>query len=429
MKIRTGEPYSNGEKKFIENRYEYVSNSLSKLCNELLYEKCRPNMIPNISVATSGGGYRALICSLALFIAFEDHGLLDMISYVASLSGSSWFLALWYSYDKSLNELKIYIRNMVSKKMFGNINDITMGVKMMGIKKYNKQPISLVDIWGECLCNVLFDESFNKSEKTISSFRNKAISGKYPYPIFTAITQDTSSYEWIEFNPFEMNINGYYIDVKYSNSYWVNSNLIKACPEPSLCNMLGIFGSAFAANYSDINRIYGKNILTNLILKTIQPLFEKYDMSDYRLSNGKLLNPLFGINNDEKSVLDVFDAGISFNIPIIPILNRMTDIIIICDATDADKINNLNTMKKYVINKGQKFPNINFDNIDINKPQIIKNKEFPHIIYLPNTKKYSTFKLHYTNEEFDDLFNSMYNSIVNFIPQIKEFIFSTSYLN
>ena len=94
MSIRKGSIYSHAEKIFLDNRYEYAENGLLNLLSKIIGRVPHITNIPKISIALSGGGYRAMICSLAMLSAFEDHGLLDLISYISSLSGSCWLLAI-----------------------------------------------------------------------------------------------------------------------------------------------------------------------------------------------------------------------------------------------------------------------------------------------------------------------------------------------
>ncbi len=50
-----------------------------------------------VAMCFSGGGYRAMIGTAAFVNACKRLGLLDCISYIAGLSGSSWALGPWYT--------------------------------------------------------------------------------------------------------------------------------------------------------------------------------------------------------------------------------------------------------------------------------------------------------------------------------------------
>ena len=302
--------------------------------------------------------------------------------------------------------------------MFSNTHDLTMSIKTILQKKQFNQPISLVDVWGECLGNILFGDPH--PELYLSSFRQLTLSGQYPFPIFTAIIPAKINknliYDWVEFNPFEMNLEDYHLDVKYCNSFWVNGKLVKEAPEPSLSQMMGIFSSAFSVNFDDIMRLFGTNYYQKFLLNQIKNLIQKFELSNLRLTQGRLLDPFYH-SNSNKSVIDLFDAGISYNCPILPLLQRQSDIIIYCEASESD-VNNLSLMTNYITEQGYPFPNIDFDNFDKDIPQIFHHNQTPSFIFIPNTKIYSTFKLQYTPEEFDDLYNSMYETTVNFLPKI-----------
>lgn len=46
--------------------------------------------VPTVGVIGSGGGFRAMVAYSGVFNALKKSGILDVTSYVAGLSGSSW---------------------------------------------------------------------------------------------------------------------------------------------------------------------------------------------------------------------------------------------------------------------------------------------------------------------------------------------------
>jgi lysophospholipase len=68
----------------------------------------QPLSLPNIGIAFSGGGYRALLNGAGAFAAFDEHtnnstapgqlgGLLQSATYVSGLSGGSWLVGSIYT--------------------------------------------------------------------------------------------------------------------------------------------------------------------------------------------------------------------------------------------------------------------------------------------------------------------------------------------
>ena len=430
MNVRRGNPFSEGEILHWNNRYDTMVKSFEDFMERVSDVSVKLGDIPMIGILLSGGGYRSMICSLAMMVALDHLGLLDMVSHISSLSGSAWFLSNWYAHDKSLDELKKHFKKCMEKHFFNNTSDILHTAQTFMERKKYGQPITIVDMWGSTLGNVLFDGIKDSQNLKISSLREKALSGKYPYPIFTAITPtkgtDHDRYKWLEFNPFEMGGSGLYVDIEYSNSVWNKGDLQEICSEPALESMLGIFGSAFSVDYNDIIRLYGTNMYRRGILKYFKAIVEKFELQDFRIAKGKLLNSFYGLDDNDKPILDVFDAGISFNSPILPLLERGMDIIIHCDAGDTnpeDRFHNFQLMLDYVKTKGFDLSHIDPSLMDFKKCYIFTHQTAPSIIYIPNIVEYSTFKFQYSPEEFDHLFDSMYNTIINLQPEIEKTIY------
>lgn len=55
----------------------------------------KPDSPPNIALALSGGGARAMAFHLGCFRALYDRGILDQVRVMSSVSGGSVFAACW----------------------------------------------------------------------------------------------------------------------------------------------------------------------------------------------------------------------------------------------------------------------------------------------------------------------------------------------
>src|SRR5229473_1244104 len=80
---------SEGEKKYLNNRLPIVKAALEKMLNRSLDNK----KIPKIALIGSGGGYRAMFCTTGSLNGAQKIGLLDTITYITALSGSTWAVA------------------------------------------------------------------------------------------------------------------------------------------------------------------------------------------------------------------------------------------------------------------------------------------------------------------------------------------------
>ena len=191
----------------------------------------------------SGGGFRAMIGSAGYMKAMQETGALDLIMYTASVSGSCWTLAQFYSpladgsLDMLLEHLKTHTHTHVA-----NLNNFYAILKasprnskllMQGIiERYNEQDgeINIVDVFGTLLGGALLTkrhvvdggeqgaitEPNGQHIKPVILDRMKLSKqaqyfedGSLPMPIYCVVRIDEKAhekdvYQWFEFTPYEM---------------------------------------------------------------------------------------------------------------------------------------------------------------------------------------------------------------------------------
>lgn len=396
--------------------------------DEYIKNKCQDKFgrvfrrVPKINLVLSGGGYRAAICSLALLMALRDYDLLDYVRSIASLSGSSWLVASWMTYKLELEELKKILREKMKYQLMSSIPEIVSSLKHISDKYQSGHLISLVDIWGAAIGNVFLP----RSDIKLSDLCYTLIGGNYPFPTFAAIipmsNQESRKYEWLEFTPANVTFlkQRQTISVKYINNVWKDGQLVQVYPEENLATYLGIFGSAFCANFEDIQHICNTTPYRYVLFQTLGNLMDRFQLRHYRLTCGQIRNPFYSSYNLE-AVLPIFDAGIDFNYPILSALFQQPDIIFVCDATDEDRQHTLEQLFNHIRPYNFSLPPL---------PEPDKRQEAffcprtssyePDFFYLPNNLNFSTFKLKYDENEFDQLFESFYTSAISFIPLLKK---------
>ena len=176
---------------------------------------------PNIGLAYSGGGLRAMFSALGFTMGMEEAGLLNTIQYNAGLSGSTWFMMKWLKEhpNKSLaemaRELTISMEKGLIAKEIQADSKIEMGKRALEqmtqgtwftpntghlaqleaskICKDHRCPgffkYSTLDLWSHTLGQRVFSKDL-KNEKytfTLSSTGKLLTQGRIPLPIFTAI--------------------------------------------------------------------------------------------------------------------------------------------------------------------------------------------------------------------------------------------------
>ncbi|GAA5799245.1 hypothetical protein HPULCUR_004655 [Helicostylum pulchrum] len=124
--------------------------------------------IPNIGIASSGGGYRAMVSCSGYLNAMSETGILDCVLYMAGVSGSTWAMSQLYSplTNASVSTLKDHLSSRIHTHIANLSNFLTVlnasrhnaKIILHGvIQRYYQQngTISLVDIFGMLLGGTL----------------------------------------------------------------------------------------------------------------------------------------------------------------------------------------------------------------------------------------------------------------------------------
>ncbi|KAJ5128836.1 hypothetical protein N7526_007002 [Penicillium atrosanguineum] len=217
--------------------------------------------LPNIGIAVSGGGYRAMLNGAGAIKAFDSRtenattsghlgGLLQSSTYVAGLSGGSWLVG------------SIYINNFTTISALQESSDVwalsnsiiegpdTGGLQILDSASYYKDladwvddkkdagfNTSITDIWGRALAFQMFNASNGGLAYTWSSIAETTEfqDGNYPMPLVVAdgrnpgelvVGSNSTVYEfnpW-EFGSFDPTIFGF-APLEYIGSRFVNGEI------------------------------------------------------------------------------------------------------------------------------------------------------------------------------------------------------------
>ncbi|KAK4188507.1 lysophospholipase [Podospora australis] len=335
--------------------------------------------LPNVAIAVSGGGYRALMNG-AGFVAAADSrvsgttgkggigGLLQSSTYLAGLSGGGWLVSSIYANNFSSVET---LRNgRDGSSIWDFQNSIFAGPDLPGIfdsarywRDVAKQvaskrdagfDTSVTDYWGRALGYQLIDAPDGGPAYTFSSIAldEEFSNSRTPFPILVAdgrapgskiVSLNATVYE---FNPFEMGswdptVYGFapmeYLGSNFSNGVVpANGKCVRGFD--SLSYIYGTSSSLFNAFLlSNISAVEGvpeflitaaTNVLTNL------------DNNDNDIAQYEP-NPFLGWNNRTNPTansieLDLVDGGLDLqNIPLHPLIQpvREVDVIFAVDSS------------------------------------------------------------------------------------------------
>ena len=396
------------ENAFRTTRGQTVQRSLEKA----LGEKIDPAHLPTIGLCLSGGGYRAMIAALGTLIGADDIGLLGSTMYTAGLSGSTWLLAPWIISGRT----PLAYRTLLTRKVGKALHKIPLNVQavgqVIGRRLITNQRIGPVDLYGALIANALLRD-FGKEPQdfTLSRSHAKVASGRWagrwPLPIYTAAWVEKPLqrsrrhlYEWMEFTPFEIGstyLPGFIPTWALGRMYTRGTSSGPAA-EPSLGFLLGIFGSAFAAQFKDIYEEVGEALDSRGLRFALKQAGKLPAIGAGRIFPARI--PSFASTvpaalqmlkrgGDEMTLTD---AGMIYNLPLQPLMRkeRGVDIIVVSDASEEQfEKNALERAQEWARARGIAFPKGNYHagkGKEITVCEDTDNPQAPIIIYLPLVK-------------------------------------------
>lgn len=340
--------------------------------------------LPNIGIAVSGGGYRALMNGAGALAAFDSRtpnstnvgqlgGLMQSATYLAGLSGGGWLVgSIFVNNFTSVQDI-INTNSSISGSLwqFGNSileGPATGGVQVLSTVQYYDDLYntvngkvnagfdfnsSLTDYWGRALSHQLVNASDGGPGYTWSSIANDAefVAANAPMPILVAdgrapgeviISNNATVYE---FNPWEM---GSFDPTVYGFApmRYVGSNFTAGVlPNDQKCIegfdntgfVMGTSSSLFNQFILNLNTTTGvpdvvKNTLASILTDLGQ---DSNDIADWTP------NPFYHFHNDtnpnaQSKRLTLVDGGEDLqNIPLHPLIQpiRNVDVIFAVDSS------------------------------------------------------------------------------------------------
>lgn len=341
--------------------------------------------LPNIGIAVSGGGYRAMLNGAGVVQAFDNRtpnatsagqlgGLLQSSTYLAGLSGGSWLVGSLYTNNfSSISDILSYSVEDSDSSLWAFQNSIFEGpdtgsIQLLSSVGYysdirdsveNKQDAgydtTLTDYWGRALSYQLINASNGGPEYTFSSIAQQDwfTDADAPLPLIVAdgrapgellIAANTTVYE---FNPWEMGshdptVYGFaplqYLGTNFSAGSPIdNDKCVTGFDSASF--IMGTSSSLFnqgllLLNNSESSGAF-QDALQSVLLSTLEAVGKAdNDIADYP-------NPFYHYHNDtnpnaESRQLTLVDGGEdNQNIPFNPLIQpaRMVDVIFAVDSS------------------------------------------------------------------------------------------------
>ncbi|PYI22298.1 hypothetical protein BO86DRAFT_68604 [Aspergillus japonicus CBS 114.51] len=340
--------------------------------------------LPNIGIAVSGGGYRALMNGAGAIKAFDSRtnnstsdgqlgGLLQSATYLAGLSGGGWLVgSLYMNNFSTISDLQTYddgdiwqfqnsifegpegngIQLFNSASYYRDIYDAVQGKSRAGFNT------SITDYWGRALSYQLINASSGGIDYTWSSIAltdsfKKAdmpipilvADGRYPDELLVSSNATVYEFNPWEFGTFDPTVYGF-APVEYLGSRFVAGSLPKneSCVRgfDNAGFVMGTSSSLFNQFLLQVNSTALPDFLKSAFTSVLEDIGqENYDIALYTP------NPFYHWANNSSpaanaTMLDLVDGGEDLqNIPLHPLIQpeRHVDVIFAVDSS-ADTDNN-----------------------------------------------------------------------------------------
>ncbi|RAK97190.1 putative phospholipase A2 (PlaA) [Aspergillus ibericus CBS 121593] len=395
-KVRVGDTLCVEELAYRQKRQRYAIKALASYL-DIPEDDIHPDDVPIIAMCGSGGGLRALVAGTGSYLAAQEAGLWDCVTYTAGVSGSCWLQTLYHSSitGRNFHKLVDHLKNRLgihlafppaALKLLTNAptNKYLLSGLVEKLKGDPGADFGLVDIYGMLLAARLLvpkgELGVSDRDLKLSNQRYNLASGAHPLPIYTAVrheipvlenlenvkntgkpenlikeSKNEAWFQWFEFTPYEFfceelsaGIPTWALGRHFNGGVNVKPEEISPIPELRVSALMGIWGSAFCATLSHyykeirpvIKGITGLGGIDSLIQGKTKDLVRVHPIDPATIPNFVLgmkdqLPPSCPESIFQSRHLRLMDAGMSNNLPIYPLLRpgRDVDVIVAFDAS------------------------------------------------------------------------------------------------
>lgn len=415
--VRVSDKLCAEELAFRKKRQKHAVNALASYLN-IPAEDIHPDDVPVIAMCGSGGGLRALVAGTGSYLAAQEEGLWDCVTYTAGVSGSCWLQTLYHSSvsGRNFNKLVDHLKSRLGVHIAfpptaldllttAPTNKFLLSGLVEKLKGDPGADFGLVDIYGLLLAARLLvprgELGVSDQDFKISNQKAYLKDGEHPLPIYTAVRHEIpgimeaadgpkpvpedlmreakkeSWFQWFEFTPYEFfceelnaGIPTWALGRHFNEGHNEVPERNYPLPETRVPELMGIWGSAFCATLSHyykevrplVKSLAGFGGIDSLIQGKNQDLIRVHPIDPAAIPNYVMgmkgqLPASCPESMFRSSHLRLMDAGMSNNLPIYPLIRpgRDVDVIVAFDASaDIKQENWLSVVDGYARQRGIK---------------------------------------------------------------------------
>ncbi|NXN96471.1 PA24E phospholipase, partial [Rhinopomastus cyanomelas] len=248
LDIRLGFELCAQEQDFICKRKKVVAATLKNLLQ--LEEDLQDDEVPVVAIMTTGGGTRALTAMYAHLLSVQELNVLDTVSYISGLSGTTWTMSnLYEDPDWSQKDLKKTLgdvrKHVLKNKFFACFapDRLKYYLKELGQRQQEGHQLCFTDLWGLIIETMLHEK---EDSHKLTDQQNALNQGQNPLPIYLSLNvkdkiSDQDFREWVEFTPYEVGFPKYGVFIRAEDfgSEFFMGRLMKKIPESRICFLEG----------------------------------------------------------------------------------------------------------------------------------------------------------------------------------------------
>uniref|UniRef100_A0A8C3G0E1 Phospholipase A2 n=1 Tax=Chrysemys picta bellii TaxID=8478 RepID=A0A8C3G0E1_CHRPI len=257
LDVRLGFELCVEEQDFLHKRKKVVAAALKKVLQ--LEEDLQDDEVPVVAFMTTGGGTRALTAMYAHLLSIQKLNVLDCISYITGLSGTTWTMSnLYEDPDWSQKDMEASVsdarKHVIKNKFLAcfSVDRLKYYVKELHQRKQEGHKICFTDLWGLIIEAMLHD---GEDQHKLTDQQQALSHGQNPLPIYLVLNvkdkiSNRNFREWMEFTPYEVGLLKYGAFIRAENfgSEFFMGRLMKKLPESRICFLEGDLFQSLASH-------------------------------------------------------------------------------------------------------------------------------------------------------------------------------------